>query len=361
MGKDIDLTGQRFGRWTVVGRAEDKGGKNYWHCKCDCGNEKDVYVSSLIKEKSKSCGCLSREMQSQQKLKNLIGKKFGKLTVIERAESRITPKGQIKSVWKCLCDCGNEIEVLASNLVRGNTKSCGCSSAEYANKSKYLDLTGEKFGKLTVLCRARMKDRNSYWLCRCECGTEKEISMVALRHGQKSCGCTAYESAKDRVIGNQYTVDENNIIHVILRNGEEMLCDAKDWDKLKEYTWRKNKLGYASASICGKQKRFHVVVMGKKSGYVVDHIDQNKLNNQRNNLRFLTKTGNAINSKLSKNNTSGVKGVHKDRNGKRWVASLMLEGKNIYLGTYDTIEEAAEARKCGEEKYFKPIIEKEND
>lgn len=291
------------------------------------------------------------------KIHDLTGQKFGKLTVMERAENRITPKGQSKAAWKCLCECGKEVEVLASNLVRGNTKSCGCSSAEYANKNKYIDLTGEKFGKLTVLCRARMKDRNSYWLCRCECGTEKEISMVALRHGQKSCGCAAFDFAKDKVIVNEYSVDKDNIVHVILRTGDEMLCDLDDWEKLKEFTWTKDAWGYAAASIHRKRRKFHVEIMGRKNGKVIDHIDQNKLNNQRNNLRFLTKTGNAINSKLSKNNTSGIKGVHKDRSGKRWVASLMLDGKNIYLGTYDTIEEATEARKHGEEKYFKPIIE----
>lgn len=289
------------------------------------------------------------------RLKNLAGKRFGKLTVLERAESK-----NGRTYWKCRCDCGNEISVIASNLLRGNTKSCGCSSVEYANKHKYIDLSGEKFGKLTVLRRTKMKDRNAYWLCRCECGLEKEISMTALRNGQKSCGCSAYGFAKDKVIGNEYTIDENNVVHVKLRSGEEMLCDIEDWDKLKGYTWRMNKQGYASAAINKRQKRFHVKVMGRKNGYVIDHKDRDKLNNQRNNLRFVTKSGNAVNSKLSKNNTSGVKGVRKARSG-RWVACLMLNGKNIYLGTYDTIEEAAEARRKGEEKYFKPLFEnKEN-
>ena len=291
--------------------------------------------------------------ESMSKLKDLTGKRFGKLTVLERAESK-----NGRTYWKCKCDCGNELNVIASNLLRGNTKSCGCSSTEYANKHKYINLSGQKFGKLTVIRRTRMKDRNSYWLCRCECGVEKEISMVALRNGQKSCGCSAYDFAKEKIIGNQYFVDANNLAHVKLRDGKEMLCDIKDWNKMKEYTWRTNKNGYASAPIKGRQKRFHVEIMGKKNGYVIDHIDQNKLNNQRSNLRFVTKSGNAANSKLSKNNKSGIKGVRQARSG-RWVARLMLNGKNINLGTYDTIEEAAEARRKGEEKYFKPLFESE--
>lgn len=361
MRKFIDLTGQKFGRWTVIERAEDKYGKICWHCRCDCGNEKDVCVSSLTRGTSKSCGCLSRETTSRVRLENLIGQRFGKLTVIERTENKITPKGQSKTTWKCRCDCGNEVDVLASNLIRGNTKSCGCSSIEYANKNKYIDLSGQKFGKLTVIRRTRMKDRNSYWLCRCECGVEKEISMTALRNGQNSCSCSMYDWVEDRIIGNEYTVDENNIVHVTLRSGEEMLCDVDDWERMKKYTWRTNLCGYASASINKKQKRFHVEIMGKKDGYVLDHIDRNKLNNQRNNLRFVTQQGNAVNSNLSKNNTSGIKGVGKDRKRKKWYARIMLNGKNIHLGYYDTIEEAAEARRKGEEKYFKPLFENKED
>lgn len=288
------------------------------------------------------------------KLKNLTGKRFGKLTVLEKGDSK-----NGRTYWKCRCDCGKEISVIASNLLRGNTQTCGCSRVKNAEK-RCIDLSGQKFGKLTALKKTKMKSGCSYWLCKCECGVEKEISIVALRRGQKSCGCSAYDFAKDKTIRNEYTVDGNNVVHVILRTGDEMLCDLEDWENLKDFTWTKDKWGYASASINRKRKKFHIEVKGKKDGYVVDHEDRNKLNNQRNNLRFVTKSGNAANSKLSKNNTSGIKGVKRARSG-RWVASLMLNRKNIYLGTYDTIEEAAEARRKGEEKYFNPLFEnKEN-
>ena len=220
---------------------------------------------------------------------------------------------------------------------------------------KRIDLTGQRFGKLIVLKKADRKGKNSYWICRCDCGVEKEICATALKHGQTSCGCSAFDFAKDKIIGNEYTIDCNNVVHVILRTGDEMLCDLEDWEVLKQYTWTKDAYGYASASIERHRKKFHVIIMGNKNGYVVDHIDQNKLNNKRNNLRFLTKTGNAINSKLSKNNTSGVKGVVRYRN--KWHAQIMVNGKNIHLGYYDKMEDAIEARRKGEEKYFKPILE----
>lgn len=66
------------------------------------------------------------------KFKDLTGKKFGRLTVIERNGH----KGRVIS-WLCKCDCGNEITISVSNLTSGNTKSCGCYRSELAHKSKH--------------------------------------------------------------------------------------------------------------------------------------------------------------------------------------------------------------------------------
>jgi hypothetical protein len=65
-----DLTGRRFGRWIVIGRAKNRRGQTYWHCKCDCGGEKDVFAGHLIDGESRSCGCLSRETTAQRSTKH---------------------------------------------------------------------------------------------------------------------------------------------------------------------------------------------------------------------------------------------------------------------------------------------------
>lgn len=122
-----DLTGQSFGRLTVVCRAENKGGKTNWHCKCDCGNEKDVLAINLTRGLTKSCGCLHNEELSQRKFIDLTGKKFGRLTVIERAHNH----GR-ETYWKCQCDCGNFKEINGAKLKSGHTKSCGCLVREKA-------------------------------------------------------------------------------------------------------------------------------------------------------------------------------------------------------------------------------------
>ena len=76
----------------------------------------------------------------------------------------------------------------------------------------------------------------------------------------------------------------------------------------------------------------------------VDHINNNTSDNNINNLRWATHKENNYNQKLSKANTSGVKGVHYDKRKTKWRAQIQLDGINIHIGYFDTIEEAKQAR-----------------
>ena len=76
----------------------------------------------------------------------------------------------------------------------------------------------------------------------------------------------------------------------------------------------------------------------------VDHIDNKPLNNHVSNLRFATNKENQQNSKISKNNTSGVKGVCYDKRSKKWRAQITIDGIRIHLGNFDNIEDAKQAR-----------------
>lgn len=87
------------------------------------------------------------------------------------------------SKWLCRCDCGNEKEVEKGCLVRGTTRSCGCLRQEITGKKNLKDLTGQKFGRLLVLSRAPSRGRNTFWLCECDCGTRKEIYGKSLYYG----------------------------------------------------------------------------------------------------------------------------------------------------------------------------------
>lgn len=118
----VDLTGKRFGKLTILERAEDKIMPNgtkavRWKCKCDCGTIKDIYVSSL-RNGQKSCGCVNMR-------ENLIGKQFGELTVIAMDKDVPNTNGRPIATWVCMCSCGKRITVRGGQLRAGKTKSCG--------------------------------------------------------------------------------------------------------------------------------------------------------------------------------------------------------------------------------------------
>lgn len=186
MGVLINEVGNKYGRLTVISRAhpEDKKG-GWWNCKCDCGNEIVVHGVRLRNGNTKSCGCLQKDF-AKSTAKNEINKRYGFLTVIERAE---TPEGHKTAFWKCHCDCGNYTIVEGTKLRSGHTKSCGkCPCFTPVNK---INEVGNRYGRLTVIAEAGInKDKKTLWKCRCDCGNIKITSGKSLRSGLiLSCGC----------------------------------------------------------------------------------------------------------------------------------------------------------------------------
>ena len=122
--------------------------------------------------------------------KNIIGKRYGRLTILYRTNvpDTVKPVAKPKSYWKCLCDCGNTTVVSTSGLSTG-TQSCGCLSREKASKRFGIDITGQKFGSLTVIERDLTQSRNhQWWLCKCDCGNPQleSVNGVRLRNGSKT-------------------------------------------------------------------------------------------------------------------------------------------------------------------------------
>lgn len=123
-----DLTGQKFGRLTVLSRSvRNSNGAVTWLCACDCGKTKVVIGYNMTCGRTTSCGCYAKE--KPRKVNDLQGKRFGRLLVISRFGS--TPKKQ-SATWLCLCDCGKSSVVMGGHLLSGNTSSCGCYKIDKA-------------------------------------------------------------------------------------------------------------------------------------------------------------------------------------------------------------------------------------
>ena len=190
-----DLTNQRFKRLVALEPTDQRKNKCIvWKCRCDCGNICYVPSGYLTSGKKGSCGCLEKENQQSigqriNNMKDISGQKFGRLTAIYPTEKR----SGTSVVWHCKCECGNECDISAGAL--GKTVfSCGCLRRELGKekgKQFILDVTGQKFGKLTVIKYIDMPDRlGSYWLCQCDCGKQCIVSRQSLvQNNTSSCGC----------------------------------------------------------------------------------------------------------------------------------------------------------------------------
>ena len=173
-------TGYRVGRLTAEEpTARRKSGYVVWKCRCDCGGVIYLDTRSLKRGTVRDCGCLAKVRPGQ---KDLSGRRFGKLTAIKPTGER-SARGS--TLWQCRCDCGKEILAEAGQLISGNRKSCGCLS-----RPLLTDLTGKRFGKLTVTGYAGKKAGMHRWKCLCDCGRETVVGQSLLKAGKtKSCGC----------------------------------------------------------------------------------------------------------------------------------------------------------------------------
>ena len=153
----IDLTGQRFGKLTVIQETPEqyispagvKGRR--WDCVCDCGTHLTVLQNALTSAKNgtKSCGCFRRE----KGMPDLTGRRFGRITVIGPAPLSRTLANGVVTGWRCHCDCGKDVVIPTKNLTTGKgKKSCGCMVAE-RSRERVNDAVGHVDGTALSLIK----------------------------------------------------------------------------------------------------------------------------------------------------------------------------------------------------------------
>lgn len=191
---------------------------------------------------------------------DLIGKVFGKLTVLEASHRRAS-NGSV--LYKCKCECGGETYTTAYNLKSGHTKSCGCTRKEKFTKhvnSIRNDLSGAEFGRLKAIKPIGSdKYRNIIWECVCDCGNVLNVLSQNLTSGNTtSCGCICKENIKKENAKN--FVEDTNvaIIKNLIKDNKSNITASGvkgvGWDK-KRNKWR--------SYIIFKGKHYHL-------GYFLD-------------------------------------------------------------------------------------------
>lgn len=224
---------------------------------------------------------------------DLTGRRFGRLTVLSRAEDHVCPSGQHKVLWNCKCDCGNEIIVWSGNLKNSHTQSCGCLQKEKTSEVR------------------------------------------------SKTNCYDWDSA-EYLIG--YT-----------SSGKKFILDKSDYNLVKDYCWYISNQGYVVTSATdntGKRIRMHRLLFNNCDGMEIDHINHDTTDNRRSNLRIVNRSQNNTNKGLRKHNTSGCTGVSWHSKREQWYSRINVNKKTIFLGWFNDYDEAVKARKEAEEKYF---------
>lgn len=240
------------------------------------------------------------------KFVDLTGMQFERLKVLYRTDDYVSPSGNHVAQWHCQCSCDNktELDVVGSSLKRGLTKSCGCLQKEIVSK----------IGKKTIHINGlRTKKYNEYDL-----------------------------DTYDYGIG--WASNTN----------KQFIFDKDDFDLIKDKCWRENKTsGYIVTATNSKTNiALHRLVMNCPEGKYIDHINRNRTDNRKSNLRFSTLQENNYNKDNKNNCSSGHKGVSWNKRMNKWETYIFKNKKKILLGYFINLDEAIKVREKAEIQYF---------
>lgn len=229
----------------------------------------------------------------------------------------------------------------------------------------YIDITGQKFNRLTVLMDydKSPRDGSILWKCKCTCGNTILATSTQLKSGDvKSCGCLKREASRKY---NKYTIVGDEVL-LFDSKGHFAIIDLDDLEKVKPYYWFQSTHGYF-VTVTGRKHTtrlsLHNFVFPDPipDGYEVDHKDRRKFNDTKGNLRLATRSQNNINKHPQKNSTTGFVGVSYMKSRGKYRAYITVDYKQKSLGLFSTPEEAYSARLEAEKKYYGEFTTKGSD
>lgn len=220
---------------------------------------------------------------------------------------------------------------------------------------KFIDLTGQKFERWTVLEYAG-KDKwgCSHWLCECDCEnkTQTKVSSNSLRRClSKSCGCLNREKTSlSNKKYNTYDLSGEFGIGYTLK-GEPFYFDLEDYDLIKNCCWYLSD-GYVITNLKTVKQSMHRFILNYEGKLQIDHRNRKRHDNQKENLRIATNQENSFNKDKYSNNTTGYKGVYWSKALQKWCSQITVNYTNIHLGYFENIQDAIQSRLKASEKYF---------
>lgn len=177
MPATINEIGNKYNHLIVTRRDKVKNCRSFWICKCEiCGKEYS-FSGTALRQNPNHFDCPTCEK---------VGQQYGRLKVIEYA---YTSEDRHK-YWMCECECGNREIIKATDLNTSKRVECLiCQKKKH--KTQYINETGKRYGKLTVLeLDTEKSSKNAFWKCKCDCGTLLTVEGTKLRSGHtQSCGC----------------------------------------------------------------------------------------------------------------------------------------------------------------------------
>lgn len=241
--------------------------------------------------------------------------------------------------------------------------------------SRLIDLTGQTFGRLTVMYRvddyiAPSGHKFPRWHCKCSCEdqTEFNVNGSSLRRGlTQSCGCLQKEIASDigkkTIKTNSYDSKKYNVydldsfeygIGYTSNTNKPFMFDKEDYDLIKDMCWRENLTsGYIVTSYNGKSAyALHRYIMKVKDEECIDHINRKRNDNRKSNLRISTIQQNNCNKDNSNNYSSGHKGISWNKAIGKWETYIDKNYQRIRLGYFTDLNEAIRIREQAENEYF---------
>lgn len=315
--------------------------------------------------------------------RDLTGEKFGRLTVIEQSEDWIIPTTQKHiPMWHCKCECGNELNVRGNDLKNGTTSSCGCYKRDIHIKPNKYDLSGEYgIGYNASDNREFYFDLEDYdkikdraWhiddglrkVTSREGHKGKQISLARFLYGAKEGeqiiykNGNYYDNRKENLICRQvenqveYNLDGEYGIGILNdENKTQFIFDKEDYDLIKNYHWYEYQ-GYVKTVVKGKNISLHRLVMGViNENNIIDHINRKRNDCRKENLRIVDiKINNQNRNRYRKDGSKvGVYQVGKNK----WKATIGLNSKSVILGIFDTYDKAVAVRIEAEQRYYENV------